>query len=89
MMSDDDTSNESDARIAQREAQVADEPAQPRRRSSSRVRQVPNASGIPDAFAEGADVRELRRGKRPERPDLSGHERVAVANLEDDPEAGA
>jgi hypothetical protein len=80
------TSDDSDAHIAQTDTQVADELAQPRRRSSSRVRQVHNASGIPDAFAEGGAARELRRGKRPT-PDLSayrGHERVAVANLEDD-----
>jgi hypothetical protein len=88
-MSDNHTSDDSDAHIAQREAQVADELAQPRRRSSrSRVRQVLTAGGFPaDVFAEGEVARDVRRGRRPT-PDLSayrGHERVTVANLEDDP----
>ena len=88
MISAEPTSDDSDEHIAQREAQVADDPAQPRRRRPGQVRQVHNASGAqPDAFAEGAPARELRRGKRPA-VDLSayrGHERAPVANLEDDP----
>jgi hypothetical protein len=87
-MPDNHTSDDSDARTAQREAQVADEPAQPRRRNSSVQKIYSNASGIPDLFVEGEAARQVRRGKRPERPDMSayrGHERVAVANLEDDP----
>jgi hypothetical protein len=58
----------------------------PRRRRAGQVRQLPNVSGPADAFAEGAPVRELRLGNRPT-PDLSdyrGHDRVGVANLEDD-----
>jgi hypothetical protein len=86
MPNHDAESDDSDARTAQTEAQVADEPAQPRRRSSSRV--VHNASGAqPDVFVEGEAARDVQRGKRPT-PDLSayrGHERVTVANLEDDP----
>jgi hypothetical protein len=87
-MPDNPASDDSAARIAQREAQVADEPAQPRRRRPSRVEKVLTAGGFPaDVFAEGEAARDVRRGKRPT-PDLSdyrGHERVAVANLEDDP----
>jgi hypothetical protein len=63
-----------------------DEAERPRRRRAGQVRQIHNVSGIPDAFVEGAPARELRRGNRPA-PDLSdyrGHERVGVANLEDD-----
>ena len=79
-MPDDDT----DARIAKREAQVAE---RLRRRSSSRVREIHNAGGgLPDVFVEGHAVREIRRTERA-RPDLTdyrGHERITVANLEDD-----
>jgi hypothetical protein len=84
--------DEHDADNARTEFELAEIAAErPRRRSASRVLQIHNVAGIPDAFAEGADVRELRRGKRPT-PDLSdyrGHERVGVANLEDDVDADA
>jgi hypothetical protein len=59
----------------------------PRRRPSGRVRVVPTVGGILDAFAEGEAARQVRRSQRPERPDMSayrGHERITVANLEDD-----
>jgi hypothetical protein len=62
-----------------------DDPALPRRRPGQ-VRQIHNAGGLPDVFAEGEAARDVRRGKRPT-PDLSayrGHERVGVPSLEDD-----
>jgi hypothetical protein len=85
MMPDGPTTDDSDTRLAQLDAQVADESAQSRRRSS-RVEKIHTAGGPIDAFAEGEAARDVRRGKRPT-PDLSayrGHERIAVANLEDD-----
>jgi hypothetical protein len=77
-MSNDPTNDDGDA-------QGADEPAKPRQRS--RVGQIPTLSGFLDAFAEGEAARDVRRSKRPTPPNLSayrGHERVPVANLEDD-----
>jgi hypothetical protein len=59
----------------------------PRQRPSARVRTVPTVGGLLDAFVEGEAARQVRRGRRPERPDMSayrGHERISVANLEDD-----
>jgi hypothetical protein len=51
----------------------------------------PNASGAcPDLFVEGQAVRELRRTGRehPSPADYRGHERITVANLEDDDPGG-
>jgi hypothetical protein len=91
MMPNNPASDDSDEHIAQREAQVADEPAQPRRLRAGQVQQVHNVAGLPDVFVEGAPARQVRRGRR-YAPDMSayrGHERPVIANLEDDPEAGA
>ncbi len=72
---------------------MADDEAaeRPRRRSSSPVREIPNASGAcPDLFVEGQAVRELRRTGReqPSLADYRGHDRITVANLEDDDPGG-
>jgi hypothetical protein len=68
----------------------ADDEPEPRRRPSGHVQKVHNTSGgRPDVYVEGRAARQVRRGERPT-ADLSGytgHERVVIANLEDEADA--
>jgi len=79
--------NDTDARIAQTDTQVAVEPAKPRRLRAGQVQRVHNVAGLPDLFVEGAPARQVRRTGRlqPDLSDFRGHERPVIANLEDDP----
>jgi hypothetical protein len=66
------------------------EPERPRRRRSSRVQKVHNASGFPDVYVEGRAAREVRRtaSERPSIAAYAGEGRVGVPSLEDDDPGG-